>query len=400
VERALKSVIGKGIRNSVLGGVYVHWPFCARKCPYCDFFTFGREHPQFESSKSYLGALVEEIETARERFGINEPAAIDTIYFGGGTPSLMAPEEIEFVLGAVRTSFKVAHGAEITMEVNPTAAEVERLRAARGLGVNRLSVGCQSFNEKFLQILGRDHDAPMARRALERIREIGFENCSLDLMFGLPGQTLEEFREDLETAIAIGPEHVSAYGLTLHEGTPFKRWHREGRWRLPESEIEAAMFELLIERLGEAGYVHYEISNWARLGLESRHNSKYWRRCDVFAFGASAHGVIGGARYSNPRDLGRYMGSGELASRSLAVAESAPESQRARAGEAMMLALRRIGGVTWDELEEWIGEDPRVIYKCEIEKLFGEGLIAADDERVSLTRRGILLADSVMEEFF
>lgn len=388
------------VQADSMAGVYLHWPFCARKCPYCDFFTFGREHPQFAASHRYLAALVEEIDSARERFNLETPIEIDTIYFGGGTPSLMEPAEVAAVLDALRRSFTFARDIEITMEVNPTATEAERLGAARELGVNRLSLGCQSFDDKFLKILGRDHDAAMAQRALDAVRALGFENFSLDLMFGLPGQTFEEFQQDLETAIAISPAHVSAYGLTLHEGTPFKRWHAEGRWSLPETEIEAAMYEHMIDRLAEAGYEHYEISNWARPGMRSRHNAKYWRRCDVFAFGASAHGVLRDKRYSNPRDLKAYLGAGSLATRALALAEPPPETPRARAGEAMMLALRRIDGATWSELETWTGEDPRLTYRPELDDLAARGLIVRDDAGLRLTRRGLLLADNVMEAFF
>lgn len=391
---------GGAAGGALRAGIYVHWPFCARKCPYCDFYTFGREHPDFDLSRVYLDALLLEIGAVGERFALEGRPRADTVYFGGGTPSLMAPDQVGAVMEALGERFRIEAGAEITLEVNPTAAEAERLGPMRRVGVNRLSVGCQSFNDEFLEVLGRDHDAATARRTLAIIREMGYANVSQDLMFGLPGQKFEAMAEDLEASLAFGPEHVSVYALTLHEGTPFKRWHEQGRWRLPGSDVEARMFEHLIDRLDEAGYVHYEISNWARPGYASRHNQKYWRRCTVFAFGASAHGVVGGRRYANPRDLKRYVERGGDFWKDENTWEDPPPPQRAAAGEAMMLALRRIEGVGWEELDAWIGRDARHYYRREFEELEEGGLIVTADATVKLTRRGLLLADRVMERFF
>jgi oxygen-independent coproporphyrinogen III oxidase len=218
-------------------------------------------------------------------------------------------------------------------------------------------------------------------------------------MFGLPEQSLSEFEADLEAALEVGPEHISAYGLTLHEGTPYARWDREGRWRRPESEEEAAMLELMIDRLAAAGFEHYEISNWAKPGRASRHNRKYWRRCDVYGFGASAHGVIGGRRVSNARDLKQYI-EGRGVAEGLAGAEEVPSDERSRSGETMMLALRRLDGVGWEELRDWIGGDAREIYAGEIRELSEGGWVKAGANGIRLTRRGLMIADRVMEKFF
>ncbi|MCH8332992.1 radical SAM family heme chaperone HemW, partial [Candidatus Sumerlaeota bacterium] len=332
------------------------------------------------------------------------PPRAYTIYFGGGTPSLMNPGEVEKVIAALGRRFRLVpegvggREAEITLEVNPTAALIDQLSEMKELGVNRLSVGCQSFDDKFLTLLGRDHDAATARRVLTEIREIGYTNVSLDLMFGLPGQTLGHLCDDLEVALAFSPEHISVYGLTLHEGTPFKRWHDEGRLEPVDSDLTASMFEHLIGRMADAGYDHYEISNWSRPGLASRHNSKYWRRCDVFAFGASAHGVIAGRRYSRVRDLKMYLGSGEKPDE--ARDEIPPQDDRAAAGEIMLLALRRIQGVQWDELTPWMGRDPRQYYRSELALLEEEGLIEETSSCLRLTPKGILFADTVTRRFF
>lgn len=379
-------------------GVYVHWPFCARKCPYCDFYTFGREHRNFERQTSYHRALLEEIRRTTA-IGERHRDRIDTIYFGGGTPSLIEPAALNEILTALRERFELASDIEITIEVNPTAAEAERLAPYRDLGVNRLSIGCQSFQDRFLEILGRDHDAEAARRVPRLARELGYDNISVDLMFGLPHQTLEEFETDLEAALELGPEHLSAYGLTLHEGTPFARWDREGRWPRRDLETEAVMFERLIDRMAAADFHHYEISNWARPGRQSRHNRKYWSACDVHAFGVSAHGVLRGRRVSNARDLEAYIAAGGDGA-SVSTLEEPPAHDRTRAGEVMMLALRRLPGVGWDELTDWIGNDPRAMYRKELEELGAGGLLIADDAGLRLTRRGLMVADSVMERFF
>lgn len=393
-------------------GVYVHWPFCARKCPYCDFFTFGREHRAFESvgaSGVYLRALLADIRSARERFAraapeLPFPARVDAIYLGGGTPSLIEPGDLAAILAAIRETFDVAPDAETTLEANPTASETARLGAARELGANRVSVGCQSFDDRFLKTLGRDHDAAGARRALREIRAIGFDNVSIDLMFALPEQTLDDLSRDLDEALSFEPEHVSAYGLTYHEGTPFRRWRDENRLRPAPPEREADQYERLLDALEGAGLRRYEISNWARPGRESRHNSKYWRTCDVVAFGASAHGVVRGRRYANPRDLAAYVrGAGEAPP----AFEPRPETPRAALGEILMLALRRADGGRWREIDDWAGaiapgttEPARTFYAREIAELTRAGLLVADETGLALTRRGLLLADSAMERFF
>lgn len=394
-------------------GVYVHYPYCARKCPYCDFYTFGAEHPAFVGRGGYAGALIAEIRRSGNAARPEDPPPrIDTVYFGGGTPSLMPPEELGAILSALRERFELAGDTEITLEVNPTAAEAGRLGPARELGVNRLSIGCQSFDDRFLRLLGRDHDAAAARSVPRMARALGFENISVDLMFGLPGQTVGDLRSDLAEALALEPSHLSAYGLTLHEGTPFKRWHAEGRFVTPGEEVELEQFALMMDGLADAGFEQYEISNWARPGRRSRHNCKYWRGADVFAFGASAHGVIGGRRTENPRDLGVYL-RGEATPR---VGEESPAPSpdgrlRSAMGEIMMLAIRRIDGVPWTEINDWAAAwitpshgdealpDARGYYEAELLELHRRGWIHEPAEGIRLTREGVFMADSAAEKF-
>lgn len=410
-------------------GVYVHYPYCARKCPYCDFYTFGAEHPAYAGRGGYIAALLREIRGGTRRAGTTDPVPgeataplIDTVYFGGGTPSLLPPTELAGILAALRERFEFASDTEITLEVNPTAAEAARLAPARELGVNRLSIGCQSFQDRFLGLLGRDHDAAAARAVPRIAREAGFDNISVDLMFGLPGQTAADLTRDLDEALALEPAHLSAYGLTLHDGTPFKRWHEEGRLVTPGEDVELEQFGLLMDDLARSGFEHYEISNWARPGRRSRHNSKYWRRADVHAFGVSAHGVLGGRRTENPRDLRAYL-AGDLPAALPAVstnedgiARSAEARYRSALGEIMMLAIRRTDGVEWAEIEDWARawitppSDPspdgrassasvRDYYQAELGELFSRGWIHDPGPSLRLTRQGIFMADAAAEMF-
>lgn len=378
-------------------GLYVHWPFCERKCPYCDFYSVGRGEPGFEWMGRYGAALRREIASAPDRLGLARRAPVDSIYFGGGTPSLMGADAGGALLGLMRETFAPAAETEITLETNPTTAETAGLPELLDAGVNRLSVGVQSFNDRILAALGRPHEAATTRRTLARMRELGVTNLSLDLIFGAPGQSLADVEADLETALSYKPEHVSVYGLTVHEGTPFSERQRAGRLQLPGDELQAAMFEHLIDRLTAAGFEHYEISNFARPGRASRHNAKYWCRCDVYGFGSAAHSVVDERRLVNPPDLERYIEVGEDA---WARPEPPPASDRARGGEIMMLALRRVAGVSRAELVDWLGADPLEVYGREIGELSGAELLEVDGQRLRLTRSGILRGDMVMEYFF
>lgn len=378
-------------------GVYIHWPFCERKCPYCDFYTFGREHPHVALADAYLARLLREIESAPARFALETKPCVDTVYFGGGTPSLMGAAALEQILETLRATFDLAPDSELTLEVNPTTAETAGLPGYLALGVNRLSVGAQSFDDAMLRELGRVHDAATTRRAIELIQALGVTNFSLDIMFGLSHQTLAQFQHDLATVIGFAPAHISAYNLTIHAGTPYARRERERKIELPDEETQLAMFEHLIDSTAAAGYMHYEVSNWSRPGLASRHNSKYWRDVDVFAFGASAHGVRAGLRSENPRDLRSYVQDSTYAH---ATPLDPPASDRARRGEIMMLALRRVEGVAWSEIDAWMRDDARVFYAAELGQARVNGWIEADAATLRLTRAGLLLCDTVSELFY
>lgn len=316
--------------------------------------------------------------------------AIDTIYFGGGTPSLLSPHHIESVLEAVGRQFDVSHDAEITMEMNPATVTAESLAAYRDLGVNRASFGVQTFNERDLKLLARGHDANDARTTFRLLREAGFDNVSFDLIAGLPGQSMDDWRRNLEEAVAMAPEHLSLYLLEIHEGTPLGEQLRAGRRPLPDEDLAAEMYELMIDTLEAAGYKQYEISNFAKPGFESRHNTKYWRMKAVYGFGVSAHSFDGRERYANERDTAAYVT--KINARGHAeVYRETPNY----ASETAFLGLRLNNGIDV-ELHQSIFA---VNLASQIDSLTSNGLVEMIDGRLRLTRRGMLFSNEVFAEF-
>ncbi len=370
-------------------GLYLHIPFCLARCGYCDFNTYLHDP---DLARTYVQALRAEIAAWGERPELRgRPAA--TVYLGGGTPSLLAPGTVADILGDVRAAFALAPGAEVTLEANPGTVDRDALAGFRAAGVDRLSLGVQAFQERLLRVAGRDHTAADARRAVADARAAGFANLSLDLIFALPGQTLDDWAASLDEAVALGPEHVSAYGLTYEEGTPFHRDRRAGRLRPVDEETEAAMFDLGIARLTAAGYEHYEISSFARPGRRSAHNQIYWRCGDYLGLGAGAHSCLGGRRTHNRRLPHDYIAAVRRDGSAEAGAEEL--TPRQRLGEAMVLGLRLREGVDLEALAAgftpWgIRPDARAL-----ERLEGDGLVERSGPRLRLTDRGVRLANEV-----
>ena len=283
-------------------GIYIHIPFCRARCSYCDFATGTYEGALADA---YVHALVSEITSFG---GAQECAEADTIYFGGGTPSLLTPTQIAHILEAVRGRFRLTPRVEVTMEMNPGTVTPEALRGFREAGVNRASFGAQTFDDGELKRLGRTHTADDTRRTLSLLRDAGVDNISFDLIAGLPNQTLEAWSRNLDEALALRPEHLSLYLLEVHEGTPLAAQIREGRYTAPDADLAAEMYILLAERTRDVGYEQYEISNFCLPGRESRHNMKYWTGTPYFGFGCSAHSFDGRTlRWSNERDARRYV---------------------------------------------------------------------------------------------
>jgi len=383
-------------------GVYVHVPFCERVCPYCDFPVVATRALGSELEDRYVEALVGELALRRQAFAGSELASL---YFGGGTPALLRPESVARLVAAVRETFPAPGEVEVTLEANPSSLERERLPGFRAAGVNRLSLGIQSFDDGVLKRLGRAHRADAGREALRAAREAGFANLSLDLIFAAPGQDLPALERDLAETADFAPEHVSTYALTLEAGTPFAKAAARGRLELPDEDLAAAMMERVAARLEAAGLSGYEISSFARPGFEAVHNARYWQRRPVLGLGQGAWstdppgpGAPFGVRRANQRSLGAYLTA--LATGGGAEAEAEVLAEGVARGEAAFLALRTRHGLAAAAFAREFGAEPRAFWRAEIDALCERGLLresAAGD--LALTAPGRLLADSVFEHF-
>jgi oxygen-independent coproporphyrinogen-3 oxidase len=369
-------------------GVYVHIPFCDRICPYCDFAVVKTRESAIDR---YCAALHSEIERAVG------PQKVRTIYFGGGTPSAIGPARIAALTALLFDKFAIDPDAiECTLEANPSRGP-DDIRRWREAGVNRLSVGVQSFDDTELHRLGRDHSSADARRFLRAARSAGFENISLDLIAGSPGQSLAGFRESLRSAIETGVDHVSVYGLTIEAATPYATWFAREPQVFPDDDLVAALLEEADSQLTAAGFIHYEISNFARAGFESAHNRGYWRQADCAAFGMSAAGYRDGVRYVNHRGFDEYCGAIEAHRSPLAEEEQLDFGRRV--GEAAMLALRTSDGIVYEEFRRRFGVDAHAIFGAARKKCSAAGLLEENEAGTRLNNRGRLLANSVCAEF-
>jgi oxygen-independent coproporphyrinogen-3 oxidase len=373
-------------------GVYLHIPFCKSRCSYCDFAT--DVYRDSRAVERYVDALCREINAFSPRIDKDEA---DTVYLGGGTPSLLTPGQAERILSAVKASFDIAADAEITMEMNPATVSPETLDAYRRLGINRASFGVQTFNDGDLKLLARGHDANDARQTFKMLREAGFANVSFDLIAGLPGHTLADWSGNLDEAVAMGPEHLSLYLLEIHEATPLAEQIRSGRRPMPDEELAAEMYEMMIDRLADAGYEQYEISNFARPGFESRHNTKYWRLDPVYGFGVSAHSFDGRERYANERDTAKYTAL--IEQKGNAVIERVPMTERQLSSEFAFLNLRLTQGLDTGEFHARFRYDLKREFAADLERLDEAGLIIVSDQNIRLTRKGMLYSNEVFSIF-
>ncbi len=343
---------------------------------------------------AYVAAVEQEI--ARRCAHLGRPPA-QTIFFGGGTPSLLPPALLERLLGALQRHFTLDPRAEVTMEANPGTLSEEHLRAARAMGFNRLSFGVQSLNDRKLRFIGRIHSAAEAIEAFALARRCGFENLNGDLIYALPGQSLADWRDTLTRLLALDLPHVSLYALTPEEGTPLWRSLQRRELALPPSDRAAEMYEWARDALAERGYVHYEISNWARPGWESRHNIAYWVQTPYLGFGVSAHGYFAGERRGNVRGLAGYLQ--RIASHEDPAA-SVETIDRARArSDGMIFGLRMIEGIDRAYYRRRFAADPVELWPAEIERLQAQGLLSVTTERIALTREAHLLGNYVWEHF-
>jgi oxygen-independent coproporphyrinogen-3 oxidase len=381
-------------------GIYVHIPFCVRKCYYCDF----NAGPASQSARErYVAALCAEIRSASRPAADSGARArtpfgpVDTVFFGGGTPSELDIAQLARIVTALRESFDFLPGTEWTLEANPGTVSRESLSAIHALGFNRVSVGVQSFHDHHLHGLGRIHTAAEAEQAFLWAGDAGFASRNLDLIFGLPHQALDEWRRDLERAVGLGAEHLSLYGLTIEKGTLFGRWHEAGRLLLPDEDLSADMYEHALDRLADAGYEQYEISNWALPGHRCRHNLRYWLGAEYLGFGVSAASFVGGARWTNVADWSLYE---ERATAGLSCVQEEERLVGVRAaGEAVMLALRTRDGADLEDLSEVHRIDLCREFAPSIAAMKQYGLLEEQAGRLRLTRPGLLVANRVLCEF-
>ena len=368
-------------------GFYLHVPFCVARCHYCSFNTAPLDRAAL---RRYLHALTLEIDL----LGAAPWAAdvrLDSIFFGGGTPSLLAPHELSAILDRLRARFAVAPDADVTVECNPESVEVEALAAYRRAGVTRISLGVQSLDDALLEHLGRLHSGRSARQAFEATRAAGFTNVSVDLMYGLPGLDVVGWVRTVESALDWEPEHLSAYGLTLDEGS---RWGACGVAGLPPEDTVVAQYWALARAAAARGYEHYEISNYARAGLRARHNLVYWRAAEYLASGPGGCGFVGDVRYSNAKPVSRYCAA--LEDGRLPIDSFERLTPRQRLAERLVLGLRTSEGVPTSWLADRIGTDPALARR--LEHWRAAGLLDETLDRIRLTERGFLLSDAIFTD--
>lgn len=372
-------------------GIYIHIPFCVKKCNYCAFLS-GPAGP--EVRQKYVNHLIKEI-----RLRSREVPEADTIYFGGGTPSLLTPEQIGHILEEVRKAFRITEGAEVTLEANPGTLTEESLAGYRNAGINRLSMGVQSMDDRRLRYLGRIHTAEEVRRDVKMAREAGFHNINLDLIFAIPGTDVSDALADLEAIAALEPEHISFYSLQLEEGTSFFRDFEAGKLQEVPDETDREMYHRGIQVLREKGYRHYEISNFARPGYESRHNSKYWNMAEYVGLGLGASSYTGHRRMVNETDLKAYS---EMLDRGeLAFMEVHENSEADDISEAVFTGLRQEEGVRYRDVlgsEEAFWEYFREALP-EASEYEAGGFLEMTDEGLRLTERGIDISNGIMALF-
>lgn len=384
-------------------GIYIHIPFCKKKCDYCDFISFCDKTEQIEE---YINVLKEEIRNSL----INKEYKVTTIYIGGGTPSFIDSKYITEILKLVKEKFYIEN-AEITIELNPGTVTKEKLLDYKKAGINRLSIGLQETNNELLKQIGRIHTYEEFLETYNLARKLEFKNINIDLMIGLPNQSIQNIKEDLNKIIALNPEHISVYSLILEEGTKLYQKYENNEINLPNEELERNMYWYVKNTLENNGYKHYEISNFSKKGYESKHNMNCWEQKEYLGFGLSAHSYINGTRYSNEMTqkgqtpLGHFSNegtpNGQTTLGPLQYHRIIHEEQNLEdmQKEYMLLGLRKIHGVSIQKFEEKFVENPIFLFRNELKKLVEQGLLEIDGDKIRLTNKGLDLANIVWEEF-
>ena len=366
--------------------IYIHIPFCIRKCDYCDFLS-GPSGP--EEQADYVQALLREIQAVEE----GEGRSVSSIFIGGGTPSVLDERLLGDILREIRNRFKMKEDAEITIEVNPGTANIGKLQAYREMGINRLSIGLQSPEDRELKILGRIHNYGQFLETYQEARTVGFDNINIDLMSAIPDQTYEGWVKNLRTVAELEPEHISAYSLIVEEGTPFAA----RKLNLPDEDTEYNMYEATAQILKEYGFEQYEISNYARKGRECRHNVGYWTRQDYLGFGLGASSLYGKERFANTTDMKKYLENSKNPEK---IREKEPSLTREdEMAEFMFLGLRMTKGISKADFQRCFGCTIESVYGEVLEKYESMELLLEKDGRIFLSREGIHVSNSIMAEF-
>jgi len=376
-------------------GIYAHIPYCVKKCAYCDFVSTSvgkHTHAEMEDYAAALRAeILREVSPLRARWG-----DATTVYIGGGTPTALPMPLLTGILQTLRDTAGTPQ--ECTVEANPGTVDADCLAQLRAAGANRLSLGVQSFDDRLLRAIGRIHTAEEARAAFRAACAAGFDNISLDLMYGLPMQTLDDLKEGVAETLALAPEHISVYGLIVEEGTPFAAAEAAGQLALPSEETAEEMYDYLMEELPAHGYARYEISNFARAGYESRHNCGYWRNAPYLGIGAAAHGYIDGVRWGNEPDTERYIRAMQTG-RSVRTPEDTERTRENAMEEYAFLALRTREGIDTADFQRTFGTDIDAVYGTVIEKYITQGLLCRAQSHIALTDAGMKLGNEVFAAF-
>lgn len=376
----------KNRKENSLMEIYIHIPFCIRKCDYCDFLS-GPSGP--EEQADYVQALLREIQAVEE----GEGRSVSSIFIGGGTPSVLDERLLGDILREIRNRFKMEEDAEITIEVNPGTANIGKLQAYREMGINRLSIGLQSPEDRELKILGRIHNYGQFLETYQEARTVGFDNINIDLMSAIPDQTYEGWVKNLRTVAELEPEHISAYSLIVEEGTPFAA----RKLNLPDEDTEYNMYEATVQILKEYGFEQYEISNYARKGMECRHNVGYWTRQDYLGFGLGASSLYGKERFANTADMKKYLENSKNPEK---IREKEPSLTREdEMAEFMFLGLRMTKGISKADFQRCFGCTIESVYGEVLEKYESMELLLEKDGRIFLSREGIHVSNSIMAEF-
>lgn len=372
-------------------GIYIHIPFCKSKCSYCDFTSFANKEKMIEK---YIECLKKEIENKETNNFI-----VDTIYIGGGTPSFIESKYIKEILETIKDKFNIKEETEITIEVNPGTVNEEKLKDYKKTGINRISIGLQSTNNKILKRIGRIHTYEEFLNTYNLARKVGFKNINVDLMLALPNQTLEDLKDSVEEIIKLNPEHISIYSLIIEEGTKMEELVNSQKIQLPSDELERKMYWNMKNKLEQNGYIHYEISNFAKKGFESKHNTNCWNQKEYIGFGLASHSYINNERFCNTSNIEEYIKNIENNSikSNIEICEIQNEEQKKK--EYMLLGLRKIEGVNIGKFKNKFIDNPIYLYRKELEKLVNEDLIEIDLNNIKLTNKGLDLANLVWQEF-